>query len=117
MQCITSSAPARISTSPMLKTLLIGNELGTQKTSPRNCRCGWATAPELTKPSGSSAKPAFSRACGAAGMAPAREPGFVEGGGGGGHAAAVGRDRGKVQPAAEGEEPHPRDPPVRDDED
>jgi hypothetical protein len=36
-----------MSTSPTLKTLLTGHELGSQKTSPRNCRCGWATAPEF----------------------------------------------------------------------
>ena len=70
MQCIASSAPARISTSPTLKTLLTGNELGIQNTSPRNCRCGWVTAPEFVNPAGSSAKPAFSSARGAAGITP-----------------------------------------------
>ena len=95
MQCIASSAPSRISTSPTLKTLLIGNELGTQKTSPRNCRCGWATAPELTNPSGSSAK-----------------PGLLERVRRGRHDAAVRRDRGEVQRAAQRDEPHPRDPAV-----
>src|SRR5829696_7524463 len=54
----------------MLKTLLAGQEAGTQNTSPRKLKCGSSSAAELENSSDRGSSPAATSASGSAGMTP-----------------------------------------------
>jgi hypothetical protein len=61
--------PRTIVTSPMLKTLYTGDDVGVANTSPRNSRRGFCIAPEFTKPSPAS-RATWTATAGSAGITP-----------------------------------------------